>query len=164
MYKRPTMRKRGVEALDMVTTTESIDYENTGKKFVYRPIQNLQSYIDSLRYHNYTEEFISDVLVKNYKEPTIVHTLDSVKLVLKCGKTKVFCKVIHPFHETRQYFKMGKVPPVEVQIRALQMNGENIIVLRRMFKEYKKSKNKKNYTIHDIFKIPFKVVKKKICL
>ncbi len=166
MYKRPTIRKRGLTDEQMKTfmnrpsTEPPKQITEIGKKYVYVPIGDLESYISSLRYHNYSEEFIENVKRLNYKPPEVIHKLDSVKTRITVGKRRVFVRVIAPFDEVRKYFKVGKIPPIEVQLRCLQLNGEYTNVLRRKYKEYLSAKHKKNYVIHDIFKLPFKPVKK----
>lgn len=168
MYKRPTIRKRGLTDEQMNTFMSTPSKEppkqitEIGKKYVYVPIADVESYIRSLRYHNYSEEFIENVKMLNYKPPEIIHKIDSVKTRIIVGKRKVFVRVIAPFDEIRKYFKVGKIPPIEVQIRCLQLNGEYTHVLRKKYKDYLSAKHKKNYVIHDIFKLPFKPVKKVI--
>lgn len=167
MYKRPMKRRHGLSQSQleeyMSRPSEVVAKKNNDemfKKYVYRPIQNVDSYIRSLRYHNYPEEFIEYVKKMNYIPPPIVHTLDSVKARIIVGKTKVFVRIYVPFEEVRKYFKVGKVPPIEVQLKCLKLNGEYPHVLHKKYKEYQLSKHKKNYTLDDVFKLPFKPVKK----
>lgn len=129
----------------------------------YIPIADVEGYIRSLFYHNNikTEAEAEAIRKKNYVRPPIVHSLSSVrvKMFIRNG-TKIKIQIIVPFEEARPYFKMGKIPPIEVQMRCLRLNRESELKLKAKFEEYNQSKNKKKFVMDPVFNFKIKPVRK----
>lgn len=162
---RPAIRQRFYGPMrkpeDPKPVIEPVIIKPTPKPYI--PIADVEGYIKSLFYHNNikTEAEAEAIRKKNYIRPPIVHSLNNVRvrMFIRNGN-RIKIKIIVPFEEARPYFKVGKIPPIEVQMRCLRLNGESEWKLKAKFEEYTQSKNKKKFVMDPVFNFKIKPVRK----
>lgn len=150
MFKRPALRKRGHVDIDKCfTNLKFITVEPKPKVTYIKPIQCLDSYLRSMKYHGASDETIEylrrrntpgdklnrcveffkpyTVLESDYKRPRVltlpVKRVNDIVFDYEVIDGVVRVKVHAPFEDALHFIKHGKSVPKSVQVKCLLKCG-----------------------------------------